>query len=146
MAMIKWDPLRELQNMQEEMNRLFELSRSRMFGEPLEEGLWRPQVDIYEDEGQVVVKMEAPEVDLKDITVTVEENRLCIEGVRHLEGKNEQTAYLRLERSYGPFRRLFDLPAAIDRDGIATSCDRGVLRIVLPKKELSRRKIEGKEE
>ncbi len=132
MAMIKWDPLHELQNMQEEMNRLFEMSRKRLYGEPREDGFWQPPVDIYEDDGEVVLKMELPEVRLEDISITVEENRLQIQGVRHPEGSGKRH-YHRLERSYGEFRRLFDLPAGIERSHIAARCEQGVLRIGIPK-------------
>ncbi len=146
MAMVKWDPLRELQSMQEEMNRLFELSRSRLRGGPLEEGLWQPPVDIYEDDQEIVVKMEAPEVKLEDITINIEDERLIIEGVRPLEFRGEQLHYHRLERSYGHFRRLFALPAPIDQDRLTASCEHGVLKVILPKKNPGGGLIEERKE
>lgn len=138
MAIVKWDPLRELRSMQEEMNRLFELSRSRLYGEAREEGLWQPPVDICEDGREVVVRMELPEVNLEDVQVTVEGDSLVIQGVRQMARQREQQNYLRIERCYGPFRRLFALPAGIDRDRIDIGLDRGVLQVVLPKTEAVR--------
>lgn len=142
MAMVKKDPLGELQTMQEEMNRLFELSRSRLCGEPLEEGVWQPPTDIYEDDREVVVKMELPEVDQDDIDVRLEENRLIVQGERRLEREERQQNYFRIERAYGAFRRAFVLPGDIDHDRICASCERGVLKIVLPKREHVGRQIE----
>jgi HSP20 family protein len=137
--MQKWDPLRELRSMQEEMNRLFERSRDRLHDELPEEGYWQPPVDIFAEAEQVVVKMEIPEVRLEDIEISVEDGRLSIEGERRLEAAD---GFLRLERSYGPFRRLFELPIEIDRERIAASCADGVLKIVLPRKSPTRRQID----
>lgn len=134
MAIVKWDPLRELLAMQEQMNRLFDLSRERTSGEPLEQGVWQPPVDIYEDDREVVVKMEVPEVEQKDIQVQIEENTLIIQGERTLEREEKKHNYHRIERSYGSFRRIFSLPASVDQDQVAANCDKGVLKIVLPKK------------
>ncbi|MBE0598664.1 MAG: Hsp20/alpha crystallin family protein [Desulfuromonadales bacterium] len=133
MAMVKWDPLQELLSMQEQMNRLFELSRSRLYAEPLEDRGWQPAVDIYEDPEAVVVKMEVPEVDLEDVQITVENQTLTIQGVRQLKPSQPPPNYLRMERCYGQFRRLFALPPDLDQERISISCDRGVLQIVLPK-------------
>ncbi len=143
MAIVKWDPLRELRAMQEQMNRLFEMSRDRTFGEPFEQGLWQPPVDIYEDDSEVVVKMEVPEIDQKDIDVHVEESTLIVQGERKLEREEKKQNYHRIERSYGTFRRSFSLPATVDQERISATCERGVLKLVLPKKSAARtRQIE----
>ncbi len=134
MAIVKWDPLSELRIMQEQMARLLERSQQRIGEEPLEGGLWQPPTDIYEDEAEVILKMEVPEVDLDDIDVQIEGFSLVIRGVRRLEREEEQQYYQRIERRYGPFSRVFSLPAAVDPERIRASCDNGVLKIVLPKK------------
>ena len=147
MAIVKWDPQRELRMMQEQMNRLFESSRERSFGEPFEEGLWQPPVDIYEDDREVVVKMELPEVDMEDIEVQIEDHTLVIRGERKLECEEKKQNYHRIERSYGLFRRTFALPATVDQEATRATCDRGVLKVVLPKKKPSTpRQIEVKVE
>ena len=140
MAIVKWDPLRELRAMQEQMNRLFEMSRDRTFGEPFEQGLWQPPVDIYEDDSEVVVKMEVPEIDQKDIDVHVEENTLIIQGERKLEREEKKQNYHRIERCYGTFRRSFSLPASVDQERISATCERGVLKLVLPKRTAARQR------
>lgn len=143
MAMVKWDPLQELKAMREQMDRIFELSRDRSGEEPFEKGLWQPPADIYEDDLEVVVAMEVPEIDQRDIQVQIEENLLIIRGERKLERAETKQNYHRIERSYGHFRRSFSLPASVDQNRIAASCRMGVLRIVLPKKAgTTRRQID----
>ena len=135
MGMIEWDPLQELNAMQERMNRLFELSRERVGGTPsTDDGIWQPVADIYEDETEVVVKMELSGIEQKDIDVRIEEQTLIVEGERRLENEVSRHNYHRVERFYGPFRRTFLLPAGVDQEGVRASCEMGVLKIVLPKK------------
>ena len=133
MTMIKWDPLRELHIMQEQMNRLFERSQQGGAGEPFEEGGWTPPVDVYEDAAEVVVKMELPEVDQEEIAVQIEGNSLVISGERKLERAEQRQNYHRIERGYGPFRRTFALPEGVDPEQTRASCERGILKVVLPK-------------
>ena len=145
MAIVKWDPLEELKKMQQEMNRLFDRSQSRLYGESLEDGLWQPAADIFEDEEEVVVMMEVPEVDQEDIDVRVEDGMLIIEGERKLERDEKRQNYHRIERSYGTFRRAFALPVSVVREEIRATCDRGVLKVALPKRRPEdRREIEGR--
>jgi HSP20 family protein len=143
MAIVKWDPLRELRTMQEQMNRLFEMGRERNFGNPFEPVLWQPLVDIYEDEREVVVKMEVPEVEQKDIDVHIEEGTLIIQGERKLEREEQKHNYHRVERNYGAFRRSFSLPATVNQGEVSATCEKGVLKVVLPKKAAAKpRQIE----
>lgn len=143
MAIVKWNPLKDLQSMRDHMNTLFELSQSRVLAEPFSQGLWQPPVDIYEDDREVVVKMEVPEVPQECIQVQIEDYVLVIQGERKLEKEEKQQNYHRIERSYGPFRRTFSLPAAVDQEAVVASCEQGVLKVVLPKKQpASARQIE----
>jgi HSP20 family protein len=137
MAMVKWDPLRELRLMQDRMNRLLDSSRN-LGGELLEEGAWQPPVDIYEDDREVVVKMEVPEVDQKDIQVQIEDNYLIIQGERKLDREEKKHNYHRIECFHGNFRRTFALPASVDQDKVIANCDRGMLKVVLPKRAESK--------
>jgi HSP20 family protein len=117
------------------MDRLLEKSKARAGGDPFEQGLWQPPVDIYEDDHEVVIKMEVAEVAQEDIDVQIEDHTLIIQGVRRLEQEDRKQNYQRIERSYGNFRRVFSLPAAVDADRTRARCDKGVLKIVLPKKD-----------
>ena len=147
MTISKWDPMRELRAMQEQMNRLLEMSRDRSLDEPFEEGQWQPPADIFEDEREVVIKLEIPGLDQKDIEVQIEDNTLVISGERTLENADQRQNYHRVERHYGPFRRTFALPATVDQERTRASCEKGILRVVLPKQSTPEpRQIEVKVE
>jgi HSP20 family protein len=133
-AIVKYNPFRELRTMQEQMNRMLDMAWNREFGEDLKEGVWQPPVDIYEDEASVVIKAEIPDVDQKDIEVKIEDNTLTLRGERKHSSEIRKENYYRVERCFGQFQRSFSLPHSIDQERIEASCDKGVLTIVLPKK------------
>ena len=136
MALVKYNPLRELRSMQEQMNRLLNPSwNHEMAGEDIKEGLWQPAVDIYETAESIVIKAELPDVDQKDIEVRIEDNTLTLKGERKHEGEVRKENYHRIERYFGAFQRSFSLPATIQQDNVSATCDRGVLTITLPKRE-----------
>ncbi|MGD0584285.1 MAG: Hsp20/alpha crystallin family protein [Oryzomonas sp.] len=136
MALVKYNPLRELRTMQEQMNRLLNLSWNHdISGEDTREGIWQPAVDIYETEDSIVIKAEVPDVDQKDIDVRIEDNTLILKGERKHEDQVKKENYHRIERYFGSFQRSFSLPATIDQEKVVATCDKGVLNIILPKKE-----------
>ena len=138
MAIVRYNPFRELRTMQEQMNRLLDLAWSKEGGEDFREGVWQPPVDIYEDESSVVIKAELPEIDQKDIEVRIENNTLTLRGERKHGQNFPMEKYHRVERNYGTFQRSFSLPHTVDQEGIKASCAMGVLTIILPKKEGTR--------
>lgn len=135
MAIVKYNPFRELRTMQEQMNRMLDMAWNMEFGEELKEGVWQPPVDIYEDETSVIIKAEIPDVDQKDIDIKIEDNTLTLKGERKHSSEIRKENYYRVERYFGQFQRSFSLPQSIDRENIKASCDKGVLTITLPKKE-----------
>lgn len=135
MAIVRYNPFRELRTMQEQMNRLLDLAWNREAGEELKEGTWQPPVDIYEDAESVVIKAEVPDIEQKDIEVRIEDNTLTLKGERKLDQSVQKENYHRVERYYGPFQRSFSLPPTIDQEKVKANCERGVLTIILPKKE-----------
>lgn len=135
MAIVKYNPFRELRTMQDQMNRLLDMAWNREFGEELKEGVWQPQVDIYEDEQSVVIKAEIPDVDQKDIDIKIENNTLTIKGERKHSTEVKKENYYRVERCFGHFQRSFSLPQVIDQERVQASCDKGILTITLPKRE-----------
>jgi HSP20 family protein len=134
MAIVRYNPFRELRTMQEQMNRLLDLAWNKEAGEELKEGIWQPPVDIYEDGENVVIKAEVPDIDQKDIEVRIEDNTLTLRGERKLDQSVRKDNYHRVERYYGPFQRSFSIPPNIDQEKVKASCDRGVLTVILPKK------------
>ncbi|HEY6007772.1 MAG TPA: Hsp20/alpha crystallin family protein [Geobacteraceae bacterium] len=135
MAIVKYNPFRDLRTMQEQMNRLLDLAWSRESGEELREGVWQPAVDIFEDADTVVIKAELPDIDQKDIEVRIDNNTLTLRGERKLDQSIKKENFHRIERYYGSFQRSFVLPHTIDQEGINAVCERGVLTITLPKKD-----------
>jgi HSP20 family protein len=132
MALVRWDPLRELATM--EVDRL-----NRMFADLYGEGIaraWLPPVDIYEtDDHEVVIKAELPEMKREDIHVTFENSVLTIQGERKLEHDTNRANVQRLERHRGSFSRSFTLPATLDASKISASYKDGVLTVRLPQRE-----------
>ncbi len=132
---IKWDPFRDLMAMQDRMTRLFDESLNRVFKEDAPRGAWSPPVDVLERDKEVILKIDLPEMNQNEIEIHVEENTLFIQGERRLIKEDPDERYIQIERPYGNFRRAFNLPKAIDQEGIKASYKDGVLRIILPRKK-----------
>jgi HSP20 family protein len=136
MAVVKWDPLRDLVSIQDRMNRLFEqtLSRSRA-----EEGItastWSPAVDIYETPETIIMKADLPGLSREDIEIQIRDNTLTLRGERRFAKDVQQENYLRIERAYGAFQRNFTLPTTVQQDKIRAIFRDGVLELTLPKAE-----------
>jgi len=135
MAIVKYNPFRDLRSMQDQMNRLLDMAWNRESGEELREGLWQPMVDIYEDETSVIIKAEVPGIDQNDIEVRIEDNTLTLRGERKHDQTVQKENYHRVERYYGSFQRSFSLPHSIDQGNVRATCDKGVLTVTLPKRE-----------
>ncbi len=137
MVHVKWEPFRDLMAMQDRMTRLFDETLSRIFKEEMPRRVWSPPVDIVEREKEVLIKMDLPEMDQNEIDIKVEENTLIIQGERKFIKDTKDENYLQIERPYGSFQRTFSIPRTIDQEKIKASYKEGVLRITLPKKEMS---------
>lgn len=135
-----WAPFQDLVTIQDRINNLFEDTLGYKDDKNLAATGWKPLVDIFEDETAITIKAELPEVDEKDIQINLDNNMLSIKGERKLEKEEKKESYHRVERYYGSFQRTFELPTTVDRENIAASYDRGVLKVVLPKKEDSQPK------
>ena len=141
MAVIRWDPFRDLNMLQDRMNRLFEdAGRGMSTEEPASTTIWSPAVDIYETEGEIVVQAELPGMDRTDITLHLENNVLTIRGDRKFQKETREDNYHRIERSYGGFSRSFSIPTTVDEDKIRADYKEGVLKVALPKKEQAKPK------
>ncbi len=141
MAVIRWDPFRDLNLLQDRMNRLFEdAGRNWRGDEPAATTTWSPAVDIFETEGEIVVKAELPGMERKDIALNLEKNVLTLKGERRFEKEAKDDNYHRIERSYGAFSRSFAIPATVDDEHISAEYKEGVLKIALPKKEQAKPK------
>jgi len=136
MAIVRWEPFRNLLGTQREFDRLFREAFTPFFGETeLSTRSWAPPVDIYETENNIVLKAELPGIDPKDVEIRVEDNTLYLKGERKHEKEVKEENYHRVERSYGSFARSFSLPNSIDADKVKAEYKDGLLTLSMPKRE-----------
>jgi HSP20 family protein len=138
MAIVRWEPFRDLVSIQDRMNRIFEdafRGQGRSGEEDWLGGSWAPPVDIYEHDGNLVLKAELPGIDPKDVDVRVENNVLTLHGERKFDTEVKRESCHRVERAYGTFSRSFTLPNVVDTGNIKAEFKDGVLRVTMPKRE-----------
>jgi HSP20 family protein len=134
MALIRWDPARELGSLQDEMNRLFNTffdSSSAGAGQPA--GRWMPAMDLVEREHEYTLHADLPGLSEGDVNIELEDNVLTISGKRTSQHEDRKAGYYRLERGTGSFRRSLTLPEGVDPQAITARFDRGVLEVSIPK-------------
>ena len=140
MALIRWEPARELSTLQSEMNRLF----STFFDNPTSAGgegngggvrRWVPAMDLVETADHFVLRADLPGMSEEDVTIEVEDRVLTISGERKAEHETSKEGYHRVERAFGSFSRSLTLTEGVDAEAVTASFDRGVLEIRIPKPE-----------
>ena len=132
MAITRWDPFREVVTMQNRLNSLFrDMNES---DSPLTTAAFVPAVDIYEDDRKVLLKLEVPGIEEKDLDVSVENNTLTVKGERKFEAEEKEENFHRIERRYGSFYRAFTLPSTVDTEHVNAKYNAGVLKLELLKK------------
>ena len=139
MTLTKCDPYQELVEFSSGF-RTFQDAVNRMLSEPRSQRPWTPAVDILETENALILKADLPDVDMKDITVEIENGTLTLKGERKFEKADQEQGYHRIERSYGSFVRYFSLPDTVEADKVHADYKNGVLSVTLPKKELAKPK------
>ena len=139
MALVRWDPFRELTSLQGQVNRMF----SRLGdGEAAERQSWTPSVDVIETDEAIKLKAELAGMKPEDIKIEVQDNVLTVSGERHFEEEVKEDKYYRIERRYGSFSRSMALPQTVDEGKIEADYDNGVLQVTVPKGEVAKpRKI-----
>jgi HSP20 family protein len=136
MAIVRFDPFREISNMQDRINRIFGDVYRRTDDDVLSRGDWLPPVDIYEnDRHEIVLRAELPGLNREEIDIRVENNNLTLRGERKRDAEVKEENYHRVERSYGGFSRSFALPTTVDTEKVSASFTDGVLTITLPLRE-----------
>jgi HSP20 family protein len=145
MALIRWEPVRELNTIQSEMNRLF----NTFFENPGTAGhgqnlrRWIPAMDLVESEDEYVLRADLPGLSEQDVHIQFEDNVLTISGERHSEHETRKEDLYRVERAWGSFSRSLTLPEGVDPDAVSARFDRGVLEVRVPKPEVRKpRRVE----
>ena len=132
MMLTRWEPFKELNVLQDRINRAFnEMSRET---EGSQNRTWAPVVDILENDSQLIVRAELPGMDREDINVEVTSESLTISGERKfVESENDK--YLRVERPTGQFQRSFTIGVPVQAENAKASYRNGILEVVIPKAE-----------
>ena len=146
MALIRWEPVRELQTVQNEMNRLF----NTFFDSPTPRGngaatlrRWIPAMDVVETDDSYVLRADLPGTSESDVKVELDKNVLTVSGERKREHEHRSEGFYRVERASGSFSRSLTLPDGVDADSIQANFDNGVLEVRIPKREAPKpRKVE----
>jgi HSP20 family protein len=136
MAMVRWNPLREIEDMQRRFDTLFGQTGGplTLLGtERLAESDWTPAVDIAEGPEGYLINAELPDVRKEDVKLSIQDGVLMMTGERRAEKEEKNRRYYRVERSFGRFERSFTLPNAVDENKISASFSNGVLHVVVPK-------------
>jgi HSP20 family protein len=140
MALIRWEPVRELNTIQNEMNRLF----NTFFEAPASPGggnggnlsrRWIPAMDLVETDDDFVLRADLPGLTENEVHIELEDNVLTISGERKAEHEERKEGYYRVERSSGTFSRSLTLPEGVDPAGVRAHFDRGVLEVRIAKPE-----------
>jgi HSP20 family protein len=139
MALVRWEPVRELTSLQSEMNRLF----NTFFDAPTTASgsnggavrRWVPSMDLVETDDHFVLRADLPGLTDGDVAIELEDNVLTVSGERKAEHEEKNEGFYRMERSFGQFRRSLTLPDGVDAEKIAATFDKGVLEVRIPKPE-----------
>jgi HSP20 family protein len=134
MALVRWEPMRELDSLQGDMNRLFD----RFFeGGRTANGStarrWIPAMDLVETEDHLVLRGDLPGMTEDDVNIEIKDNVLTVSGERKAEHEDKGEGYHRVERSFGTFSRSLSLPHGVDPERVEAEFENGVLEVRIPK-------------
>jgi HSP20 family protein len=137
MALVRWDPIRELDSLQGDMNRLFD----RFFDRPGNGGAhrrWIPAMDLVEKDDHLELRADLPGMSEDDVDIEVKDGVLTISGERKAEQEETREGYRRVERAFGRFTRSVALPEGIDPNDVRANFENGVLEVRIPKPKESK--------
>lgn len=138
MAIQRWDPLRDLVQLRDTMNRMFSDALARSSGGDADRtgnAAWTPPLDLFEEPGRYVLRADLPGVGENDVEIKVEEGRLTLRGQRRPDEAIARDSYLRVERPQGPFTLQLAIPPSVESRAIEARHANGVLEVVLPKRD-----------
>ena len=125
----------------ERLDRVFDRALRTWFEEDrLDRCVWYPAVDVSENESEVTIRADLPEVEAKDLNLEIHDGQLTLKGERKSEKEEKKEHYYHVERRFGSFQRTFTLPAGVDTDKVAADYEKGVLTVHVPKSEAAKPK------
>ncbi len=129
---------RNLSGLQNEIDRVFDRffpSREQDQDDSSPQAVWRPRMDLIETEEAYRLHLDMPGMSTDDIKISYQDNELVVSGERTSKRADEGEEFVRVERSFGQFRRAFTLPRTVDADSISATYENGVLTVTVPKTE-----------
>jgi len=147
-SLTPWRPMQELESLQKRMDHLFDRFSERFFGGERPKNMWggedwAPAIESHADNGNLIVKVDLPGIDPKEVSISVVGNQLTIEGERKREEKKEEKDYFYQEVAYGKFSRSLALPEGVEADKVKATFKNGVLEVTMPApKQLTAKKIQ----
>ena len=151
MSLTRWSPLREIEDLHSEMNRLFSSFEgnskvAQTKGNGSDAGLmrtWSMPLDVAENKDELILKAALPGVDPRNVNIELNDQVLTLTAERQYESESDRNGYHWVEQQYGNFSRTVTLPTYADTEGITAQFNNGVLELRIPKKETARsRRIE----
>jgi HSP20 family protein len=133
MALVRWDPAREVDLMQSELNRVFDAFFGTEAGSAGRSRRWVPAMDLVERGDDLVLRADLPGLDRDDVAIEIKDNVLTVSGERRSEHEEKAEGFHRVERAHGSFSRSLSLPEGIDADKVTAEFDKGVLEVSIPK-------------
>ena len=132
MALVRWEPAREVDSLQTEVNRVFDA----FFGQGTSPNRrWVPPMDLVETEDHLVLRADLPGLSREDVEIEIKDGVLTVSGERRTDREEQSEGYFRVERSFGRFSRSLTLPKGVEADSVAADFDDGVLEVRIPKPE-----------
>jgi HSP20 family protein len=140
MALVRWEPFRELAALQNEMGRWMNQVAGGVGAPPGngQSSTWLPAVDVWETENELVLSFDLPGIEEDKIAVELDDNVLTVTGERERRSEHSNDRFFRFERRFGQFSRSVTLPAGVKEDEIKADYNDGVLEIRVPKPEEQR--------
>jgi HSP20 family protein len=129
---------RNLNSLQNEIDRVFDRffpSRDQDGDDASPQAVWRPRMDLIETEDSYRLHLDMPGMSREELNISYKDNELVVSGERTSNRTDENEEFVRVERSFGQFRRSFTLPRTVDADNISATYDNGVLTVTVPKTE-----------
>ncbi|HIK54622.1 MAG TPA: Hsp20/alpha crystallin family protein [Synechococcales cyanobacterium M55_K2018_004] len=140
MALVRWEPFREIETLQRQMNRLFDEMMPTV-REPGDGITFVPPAEMEDTPDAIHLKLEIPGMDAKDLDIQVSAESVSITGERKSETKTEEKGMTRTEFRYGKFQRVIPLPVRIQNNNVHAEYKDGILKLTLPKAEEEKNKV-----
>ncbi len=140
MTLVRWQPLRKIDTLERQINRLFDEMLLPTWRDS-DKFSFAPAAELSETDEAIDLKLEIPGVDAKDLDVKVTKDAVSISGERSEESKTADNGATRSEFRYGKFQRIIPLPAKVQNDRITAEYKDGILRLTLPKAEEEKNKV-----